>query len=239
MGIILGQSTRGSGGGLFDFQDLTGNFAVGDIFLTLVTSFALGMLIAYTYRATHKGISYSQSFVQTLVILSMIVSVVMLVIGSNLARAFSLVGALSVVRFRNAVKETRDVGFVFFTMIIGIAAGTRFYVLAAVSATTICLVILIMVNFNFFALSNVSQILKIQVANDADFAGMFDDLFLRYTKESDLISIDTVRSGTVTELIYNVVLKRESERQEFINAVRERAGNERVSLITGYDTTDL
>jgi hypothetical protein len=85
----------------------------------------------------------------------------------------------------------------------------------------------------------VSQILKIQVANDADFAGMFDDLFLRYTKESDLISIDTVRSGTVTELIYNVVLKRESERQEFINAVRERAGNERVSLITGYDTTDL
>jgi uncharacterized protein DUF4956 len=231
---VIGQSD----GGLFDFKDLTGNFAVGDIFLTLVTSFALGMLIAYTYRATHKGVSYSQSFAQTLVILAMVVSVVMLVIGSNLARAFSLVGALSVVRFRNAVKETRDVGFVFFTMIIGIAAGTRFYVLAAVAATAICLVILIMVKFNFFALSNVSQILKIQVANDADL-GMFDDLFLKYTKESDLISIDTVRSGTLTELIYNVVIKREAQRQEFINAVRERAGNERVSLITGYDTTDL
>lgn len=236
MGDILGAT--GGGGGLFDFKDLTGNFAVGDIFLTLVTSFALGMLIAYTYRATHKGVSYSQSFVQTLVILSMVVSVVMLIVGSNLARAFTLVGALSIVRFRNAVKETRDVGFVFFTMIIGIAAGTRFYVLAAVAATTICLVILLMVNFNFFALSNVSQILKIQVADDSDL-GMFDDLFLRYTKESDLISIDTVRSGTLTELIYNIVLKRESERQEFINAVRERSGNERVSLITGYDTTDL
>lgn len=234
MAEVFGQS-----GDLFDFKDLTGNFAVGDIFLTLVSSFALGMLIAYTYRATHKGVSYSQSFVQTLVILSMVVSVVMLVIGSNLARAFSLVGALSVVRFRNAVKETRDVGFVFFTMIIGIAAGTRFYVLAAVATTAICLVILIMVKFNFFALNNVSQILKIQVANDANIEGMFDELFLQYTKESDLISIDTVRSGTLTELIYNVVLKRESQRQEFINAVRERAGNERVSLITGYDTTDL
>jgi uncharacterized protein DUF4956 len=233
MGEVLAQS-----GGLFDFEDLTGNFAVGDIFLTLVSSFALGMLIAYTYRATHKGISYSQSFVQTLVILAMVVSVVMLVIGSNLARAFSLVGALSVVRFRNAVKETRDVGFVFFTMIIGIAAGTRFYVLAAVATTAICLVILLMVNFNFFALSNVSQILKVQVPNEADLT-MFDDLFLQYTKESDLISIDTVRSATLTELIYNVVLKRESQRQEFISAVRERAGNERVSLITGYDTTDL
>ena len=125
------------------------------------------MLIAYVYRATHKGVSYSQSFVQTLVILAMVVSVVMLIIGSNLARAFSLVGALSIVRFRNAVKETRDVGFVFFVMIIGMAAGTRFYVLAAVSATAICLVILIMVKFNLFALNNVSQILKIQVANDA------------------------------------------------------------------------
>lgn len=232
-------SLGASGDGIFDFQDLSGNFSVGDIFLTLTTSLVLGMLIAYVYRATHKGVSYSQSFVQTLVILSMVVSVVMLIIGSNLARAFSLVGALSVVRFRNAVKETRDVGFVFFVMIIGMAAGTRFYVLAAVAATTICLVILIMVKFNLFALSNVSQILKIQVANDAHVEGMFDDLFLQYTKESDLISIDTVRSGTLTELIYSVVMKRDSQQQEFIHAIRERTGNERVSLITGYDTTDL
>ncbi len=224
---------------LFDFQDLSGNFSVADIFLTLVTSFAMGMLIAYVYRATHKGVSYSQSFVQTLVILSMVVSVVMLIVGSNLARAFSLVGALSIVRFRNAVKETRDVGFVFFVMVVGMAAGTRFYVLAAVAATTICLVILIMVKFNFFALNNVSQILKIQVVNDEHVEGMFDDLFLEYTKESDLISIDTVRSGTLTELVYSVVVKRDSQRQDFINALRERAGNQRVSLITGYDTTDL
>ena len=145
-------SLGAAGDGIFDFQDLSGNFSVGDIFLTSMTSLVLGMLIAYVYRATHKGVSYSQSFVQTLVILSMVVSVVMLIIGSNLARAFSLVGALSVVRFRNAVKETRDVGFVFFVMIIGMAAGTRFYVLAAVAATTICLVILIMVKFNLFAL---------------------------------------------------------------------------------------
>jgi Domain of unknown function (DUF4956) len=233
------QLILGASGDIFDFKDLTGNFSVGDVFLTLVTSFALSMLIAYVYRATHKGVSYSQSFVQTMVILAMVVSVVMLIIGSNLARAFSLVGALSIVRFRNAVKETRDVGFVFFVMVIGMAAGTRFYVLAAVAATSICLVVLIMVKFNFFALNNVSQILKIQVANDTHVEGMFDDLFLRYTKESDLISIDTVRSGTATELIYSVVVKKDAQRQEFINSIRERTGNERVSLITGYDTTDL
>jgi hypothetical protein len=108
-----------------------------------------------------------------------------------------------------------------------------------VSATAICLVILIMVKFDFFALNNVSQILKIQVANDAAIDGMFDDLFLKYTKESDLISIDSVRSGALTELIYSVVVKRDALRQEFLGAIRERTGNERVSLITGYDTTDL
>jgi uncharacterized membrane protein YhiD involved in acid resistance len=224
---------------IFDFKDLSGSFSVGDIFLTLVTSFVLSVLIAYVYRATHKGVSYSQSFVQTLIILAMVVAVVMLIVGSNLARAFSLVGALSIVRFRNAVKETRDVGFVFFVMIIGMAAGTRFYVLAAVAAAVICLIVLIMTKFNWFALNNISQILKLQVANDASLEGMFDDLFLRFTSESDLISIDTVRSGTVTELVYHVVVKKDSQRQDFINALRERTGNQRVSLITGYDTTDL
>ena len=105
--------------------------------LTIVLSFVLTMMIAFVYRATHRGTSYSQSFVQTLIILSMVVGVVMLIIGSNIARAFTLVGALSIVRFRNAVKETRDVGFIFFAMAIGMACGTRFYLLAIVSTLVI------------------------------------------------------------------------------------------------------
>jgi uncharacterized membrane protein YhiD involved in acid resistance len=87
----------------------------------------------------------------------MVVALVMLIVGSNIARAFSLVGALSIIRFRNAVKESRDVGFIFLTMAIGMAVGTRFYLLAGIAAAVISLVILVMTRFNWLAREIASQ----------------------------------------------------------------------------------
>ena len=84
--------------------------------MALSLSFVLSSIIGWVYKFTHWNVSYSQSYVQTLVIVGMVISLVMLVVGSNIARAFALVGALSVVRFRNAIKETRDVGFIFLVM---------------------------------------------------------------------------------------------------------------------------
>ena len=84
--------------------------------------------------------------------MGMIVSLIMLVVGSNIARAFALVGALSIIRFRNAIKETRDVGFIFFAMAIGMAIGTRFYSLAVVATVAISAAMLIMERFNWFKL---------------------------------------------------------------------------------------
>ena len=99
---------------LFNFQDLTGEFSVLDVVLVMVLGFALSAFIGWIYKITHRGTSYTQSFVFTLVLNGMVVAMVMMIVGSNIARAFSLVGALSIIRFRNAVKETRDVGFIFY-----------------------------------------------------------------------------------------------------------------------------
>ena len=94
-------------------QDLTGEFSFMDVALVLLLSFALSVFIGWIYKITHRGTSYTQSFVFTLVLNGMVVALVMMIVGSNIARAFSLVGALSIIRFRNALKETRDVGFIF------------------------------------------------------------------------------------------------------------------------------
>jgi len=96
-----------------DFEDLTGTFSVLDITVGLVGAFLLTALVGLVYRITHRGVSYSQSYVQTLVLMGVVVALIMMIVGSNIARAFSLVGALSIIRFRNAVKETRDVGYIF------------------------------------------------------------------------------------------------------------------------------
>ena len=220
-------------------QDLTAAFTVTDVVLSLVLSFLFCSAIGWVYQATHRGASYSQSYVHTLVLNGMVVAVVMLVIGSNIARAFALVGSLSIIRFRNAIKETRDVGFIFFTMAIGMAVGTQFYLLALITTIVICLIILIMTRFNWYARRAVSQILKIQVPNNAPFDTLFDAVFLEHTSTSELISVDSVRSGMLTELTYNVGLKREGKVQEFLAEVRKLNGNNQVILLTGYNSADL
>ena len=141
-------------------ENTTQVFTMLDVVLTITLSFALSMVIAWTYKNTHHGSSYSQTFVQTLIILAMVVGIVMLIIGSNIA-AFTLVGALSIVRFRNAVKETRDVGFIFFAMAIGMACGTQFYLLAIVSTVLISLLIWVMVREDMFGKTIRDNILKI------------------------------------------------------------------------------
>lgn len=161
-------------------QDTTEVFTTYDVVLTIVLSFVLSMLIGYVYRATHRGVAYSQSYVQTVVLMAMVVGVIMLVIGSNIARAFTLVGALSIVRFRNAVKETRDVGYIFFAMAVGMACGTRFYLLAVVATVLICALLWAMDRFNFFAKEAASQLLKIRLPADMPHAALFEDLFARY-----------------------------------------------------------
>ena len=224
---------------LLNFQDLTGTFSVTDVLVSLILSFALTALIGWIYRTTHKGTSYTQSYVQTLVLMGMVTSIIMLIVGSNIARAFSLVGALSIIRFRNAVKETRDVGFIFFTMAIGMATGTKFYLLAVIATVIIGLMILIMNHFDWYAREVASQILKIELPNNVEFDTLFDDVFVKYTSVSDLISVDSVRSGMLTELIYSISPRKGANTQAFLADIKKLNGNNKVTLITGYNQTDL
>jgi uncharacterized membrane protein YhiD involved in acid resistance len=156
---------------------------------------------------------------------------VMLIVGSNIARAFSLVGALSIIRFRNAVKETRDVGFIFFTMAIGMAIGTRFYTLGIIAAVVISLVILLMTRLNWYAHEMSGQILRIHVNNGAPFDSMFDKVFLKYTT--------SVNSDMMMELIYSIGMKKSNQIQSFLAELKYLNEGLLVSLIAGYNGTDL
>ena len=224
---------------IFNIQDFTSEFTVADVVLVLALSFALSAFIGCVYERTHRGTSYTQSFVFTLVLNGMVVAFVMLIVGSNLARAFSLVGALSIIRFRNAVKETRDVGFIFFTMAVGMAVGTRFYLLAIIATIVISLAIILMIQLNWFAREMSSQILRVQVPSSSPFDALFDSIFLKYTHTSELISADTVQNGTLTELTYNVGLKHTNQVQQFLAEIQNVSGHNKVTLIAGYNGIDL
>ncbi|MBY0404430.1 MAG: DUF4956 domain-containing protein [Cyanobacteria bacterium] len=98
--------------------------------------------VALTYRICHRGVSYSSNFAHTLILMGMVVAIVMMIVGTNLARAFSLVGALSVIRFRTAVKDPKDTGYMFLAMGVGMAVGTHFYMTALIMSMFISLVMM-------------------------------------------------------------------------------------------------
>ena len=222
-----------------NLQDLTSSFSMLDVAIWLTLSFVLTAIIGLVYEKTHKWTSYTQSYVHTLIIMAMVITVVMLIVGSNIARAFSLVWALSIVRFRNAMKETRDIWFIFLAMAVWMAMWTKFYMLWIMATSFILSVIVIMHKFDWYAKPVTSQILKIQVENNLDTEKVFDDAFAKYTLWSELISMDSVRGWALTELVYSINMDSGVNKQEFLSILKTINSNQKVSLITGYNSTDL
>lgn len=118
----------------------TGFEIIGNILVAL----ACGLFIGWLYRRTYKGPGYSVSFVNSIVLLAMITAMVILVIGNNLARAFGLVGAMSIIRFRTAVKDTLDIVYIFFALVIGMAAGAGYHKIAILSTLVVGAVIFVL-----------------------------------------------------------------------------------------------
>ena len=224
---------------LSSLQDATNVFTAQDVFLVIILSFLLALVIGWIYKITYKGVAYTQSYVHTLVLLTMVVGVIMLVIGSNIARAFTLVGALSIVRFRNAIKDTRDVGFIFFAMAIGMACGTRFYLLAVAATILIGFLWWALSKMNLFAKDIKEQVLKVRLPADMRYDKLFEGTFSRYLAHFSLIAVETVQAGTLTELVYGVELKGQADSQEFLIEMRRLNDNNKVALLTGFHEVDL
>ena len=101
---------------------------------SLLAALFLGQLVAWIYTRTHSGLSYSRTFAQSIVLLTMVAALVMYVIGDSVVTAFGLIGALAIIRFRNVLKDTRDTMFVFFALVLGMALGNQRYMVALVGS---------------------------------------------------------------------------------------------------------
>ena len=163
----------------------------------------------------------------------------MLIVGSDVARAFSMVGALSIIRFRNAVKETRDIGFIFLTMVIGMATGTRLYLLGIIATVIISLIIVLMTRFDWYSRDLSNHILRIQVPEGTPYGTIFDNVFIRYTNASELIGVTNISHSNMTELTYSIGMKKTNQIHAFIIELKNLNGDNQVTLISGYNGTDL
>ncbi len=114
----------------------------GNILLALLLAYVLGQLTAWVYYATHTGLSYSRSFVQALILITVVVSMVMFTIGNSLVTAVGLMGALAIIRFRNIIKDSRDIAFIFIALVIGMATGAQRFSIAIIGTLLLVLIVL-------------------------------------------------------------------------------------------------
>ena len=129
---------------LYSLFEESGTLSVEEIFLHVTVALLLGCVIYLSYYFTHAGGVYSKKFNVSLLTLTVLTATVMTVIGNNIALSLGMVGALSIVRFRTAIKDSRDTTYIFWTIIVGICCGVWDYVVAVVGSAAVFIVLLIL-----------------------------------------------------------------------------------------------
>lgn len=213
------------------------NYGPYEIIANMVLAFLLGLVISAVYRYTHKGLSYSQSFTLTIVFVSTIVAVVMMVIGSSLARAFALVGALSIIRFRTVVKDTKDTAFVFLALAVGMAAGTSNYFLGITATIFISSIALILYKLNYGSLYKSEFILRF--TNEQSFGSdPYMKIIQDFSKRSNLLHIEPSADDTHLNVTYDIILKADKTAEEFSIELGKLKGTSEITLIASKSDID-
>lgn len=224
-----------------NFNDLISNAATGDIAssLTIVSvleilasSIIIGLVISLVYLFTHKKEGYSQAFCVALILLAPIVGLVILLIGNNVARAFSLAGAFALIRFRSAPGDPKDIAFVFLSVVMGLACGMGYWLYAAIATVIICLVIIILHLTNYAGKKGDVYTLKITVPETLNYVGAFDETLDKYTNSFKLVRVKSVDFGALFELSFTVELKDDKQMREMLDDLRAMNGNLKIMLST-------
>ena len=209
---------------------------------TVIRMFAAiiaGGFISLSYIHSDKRQKYSSNFAMTVVILPAIVSVVITLIGSDLAKAISLGGVFALVRFRSVPGDSRDIAYVFFAMVVGLAIGMDCYAIAFALTAVVALSFILLQKLNYAKNKNASEILKITVPEDLNFKDAFTDLFNEYLDKYTISSIRTTNMGTLYQITYDVIPKEGIDEKAFIDALRVKNGNLNIILGKHEETAEL
>lgn len=209
-----------------------------DMVLRCAVATAIGVLLAIVYRRTHKGLSYSQSFTQTIVFVALIVALVMMAVKGSLATAFALVGALSIIRFRTVVKDTRDTAFVFAALALGMSSGLGEWWLTGIGGGVVVLVAVAMYATDFGGLYKSELVLRFtfdQARDSAGYLGRIAD----HAQRSSLLHVEPSGDGRSLRLSYDVALRKGATAEQLTGAMAKTDGVSDVVLIVAKNDTEF
>jgi hypothetical protein len=217
---------------------LTRGFTVVEFSLSLALSVALALVIALVYRQTHTGLSYSRSFVMSMILMSLTISFIMLIIGTNLARAFSLVGALSIIRYRNALKDSRDTAYIFLTMAVGMACGTRLYGMAAAFTLAAAAVILVLDRITFGEMGREERLMQFSFDRTHAYGEALEGKLKGLSRGRYLLlSSELLEEKKV--LVYSVEMPPQMARDTVLDQFRSQFAAMDVKMLTGFEKFNI
>lgn len=199
-------------------------------FIAIMTSFISGIIISMTYIKTHERGRHSQNFSLTIVLLPAIIATIIMLIGSDIAKAFSLAGAFSIIRFRSAPGDPKDIAYVLFAMAAGLSAGVGLYAFSILFSLILCTVMFVLGKLNYGKTNQNIKKIKITIPEDLDYEKAFASLFEQYTEYCQLTHVKTTAMGSLYQLTYDICVKKEISTKEFVDDIRIRNGNLNISL---------
>jgi uncharacterized membrane protein YhiD involved in acid resistance len=207
------------------------DFSVHSLLLSLLLAFVLGQLLAWLYYFTHSGLSYSRAFVQSLILITVIVSMVMSTIAGSFVVAVGLMGALSIIRFRNIIKDTRDIAFIFCALVIGMASGSQRYAIAIVGTLIVCLIILYLYLSDFGSHQPHNAFLRFTAQGHIGPKHPVLVVLKKFCGNHTLISSDGGDFGRQTvEYAYQILIKNASKNEMMMDELHKIKGITNISL---------
>jgi uncharacterized membrane protein YhiD involved in acid resistance len=207
-----------------------GLFTPQDIILSLLLAFILGQVLAWVYYFTHSGLSYSRSFVQSLILITVVVAMVMAVIGNSIITAVGLMGALAIIRFRNIIKDTRDVAFIFCSLVVGMAAGSQRYATAIVGTVILSSIAIYLYLTDFGSHQPHNGFLRFSLRGHVGPDHPLTAILKRFCGSFTLISVQDTGFGGPAEYAYQLMIRSAAGNEQMMSELEKVAGIESVSL---------
>jgi len=207
---------------------------IGQAVANMAIALLCGFFVSLLYRRTYHKSTYSVTFASSIAPLAMITALVIMVIGNNLARAFGLVGALSIIRFRTAIKSPQDIVFIFFALAVGMAAGVGLHLSAIVGTVFIGLSIFVLSRFNHAVPRKGDFLLRFTFSSEGEEAS-YEPLLEAYCARYKLVRLKSVKKGAFLELSFHVRFKDREKKELFVQELGRVPGVDRVNLFVGEE----
>lgn len=209
-----------------------GVFTLESVLLSLFLAFVLGQILAWVYYYTHSGLSYSKSFVQSLILITVVVAMVMSTIGGSFVAAVGLMGALSIIRFRNIIRDTRDIAFIFCSLVVGMAAGSQRFAIAILGTVTLSLIVLYLHVSGFGTHEQHNAFLRFSLAGHIGPDHPIPTILKRFCGNFTLISAEEGDfGGENVDYAYQVLVRNTSKNERMLSELEKVEGIRNINLI--------